>query len=370
MSNNNNYSEVKFPIGKCEYCGENNVGLMFSNSPLVSSHICFHCIQEKLNYTNLTHADFFCRTFNLPFNPELWITMSKQFGAQTFKQYTKAILEDKTLQPNLYYSSSTQDLWSKTNKEWEKCRSFTEILQKLKPIQESYTLRGQLKWGEQYSFQDLIRLDSIYTRTLKANNITNPMQKEAVKTLCKLQLQLDESIKAGDSKGIRDYSTAWGTFAKQADLENMIAETKTSDITTVAEVGDYLEKTGFVPSYDLSVNRDEVDQAINDIQQSIRKTILESTSIQPLLESLIKKQKESLEDQKTKQATSDVSLQDLMNFTPDQTEEVETEADSDVQGLDFSEESAKESLLQQPIKVSHKETAELTASKSEEENNS
>lgn len=48
----------------------------------------------------------------------------------------------------------------------------------------------------------------MYTRTLKANNITNPMQKEAVKTLCKLQLQLDEAIRIGDSKGIKDYSSA------------------------------------------------------------------------------------------------------------------------------------------------------------------
>lgn len=359
MTTNTN-NEVKFPIGKCESCGHSGVEIMISNNPLIFAHVCFECIKSKLNYRNLSHADFFCRTFNLVFNPELWITLSQQFGDNVFKQYTKVILEDTTLQPNLYYHSSTQDLWSKANKEWEKCRSFTEILQKLKPIKESYTIRGQLKWGDQYSFQDLIRLDSIYTRTLKANNITNPMQKEAVKTLCKLQLQLDDCIKAGDSKGIRDYSSAWGTFAKQADLENMIAETKTSDITTVAEVGDYLEKTGFVPSYDVSVSRDEVDQAINDIQQSLRKTILESTSIQPLLESLIKKQQESLEDQKTKQATSDVSLQDLMNFTPDQTAEVETEADSDVQDLDFSSESINDKLLQQPIKVSHKETAELT----------
>ena len=68
--------------------------------------------------------------------------------------------------------------------------------------------RGHLKWGEQYTFEELIKLDSIYTRTLRANNITNPLQREAVKTLCKLQIEMDEAIRAKDAKAIRDFSNA------------------------------------------------------------------------------------------------------------------------------------------------------------------
>lgn len=170
---------------------------------------------------------------------------------------------------------------------------------------------------------------------------------------------MDEAIKRGDSKGIKDYSTAWGTFAKQAGLENMIAETRTADITTVAELGEYLEKTGFVPTYDCHATKDEVDQAIKDIQEANRRTILESTSIQPLLEDLIKKQRESLEDQKTKQATSATTLQDLMNFSPDETNEVAMEPDEDVQNLDFS---ADKNVMNAPTKINHLETKERVPS--------
>lgn len=354
---------IDFNIGKCPKCGH-TAELMYSNNPLEVTPICFNCIRTQLDASNLDQVDFFCRTYNLPLNADLWITLYEQYKQDTFRQYTSLILEDKTLEPNLYYSSSTKDLWSRANKEWEKCRSLTEILQKIKPIQDSYTTRGQLKWGDQYTFQDIIRLDSMYTRTLKANNITNPMQKEAVKTLCKLQLQLDEAIRIGDSKGIKDYSSAWGTFAKQADLENMIAETKTSDITTFAEAGEYLEKTGFIPTYDLSVTRDEVDQCLKDIQESQRRTILESTSIQPLLEDLIKKQQESIETQKTKQATSDVTLEDLMSFNPDDATEVAVEADSDVTDLDFSEEK---DTFEATTKVNHIETRELSGDKLKKE---
>ena len=350
---------ITFITGHCDKCGKDHVELRFSNNPIAPISICFDCIKTQLNALNLDHADLFCRTFNLPLDANLWIKTAEEYKQETFKEYTKIRLEDESMKPNLYYSNSTHDLWLKANKEWEKCRSFTEILERLKPIKESYTIRGRLKWGEQYSFEDLIRLDSRYTRTLKANNITNPSQKEAVKTLYKLQLQLDEAIKRGDSKGIKDYSTAWGTFAKQAGLENMIAETRTADITTVAELGEYLEKTGFVPTYDCHATKDEVDQAIKDIQEANRRTILESTSIQPLLEDLIKKQRESLEDQKTKQATSATTLQELMNFSPDETNEVAMEPDEDVQNLDFS---ADKNVMNAPTKVNHLETKERVPS--------
>lgn len=87
-------------------------------------------------------------------------------------------------------------------------RSLSEILGKIPRIKESYIERGCLKWGDQYTFEELIYLDTMYSRTLKSNNITNPMQKEAVKTLCKIQVEMNEAIKAKDAKAIKDFSTA------------------------------------------------------------------------------------------------------------------------------------------------------------------
>ena len=199
---------INFKIGTCPKCGKRNVQLMLSNNPLDGGTICFDCINDNLNYNNLEHADFFCRTYNLCFNPELWIQTSKQFGPDVFREYAALILSQEENKPNLAYSASTRDLWSRVNKEWEKCRSFTEVLKKLNPIRDSYVDRGRLKWGEQYTFEEIIKLDSIYSRTLKANNITNPMQKEAVKTLCKLQIEMDEAIRMKDAKAIKDFSNA------------------------------------------------------------------------------------------------------------------------------------------------------------------
>jgi hypothetical protein len=108
---------INFKIGVCPKCGSRNVSLMFSNNPLDGGTICFSCIRENLNYQNLEHADFFCRTYNLPFNPELWIQTSKEFGPGVFKEYAALILSDEDNQPNLAYSPSTRDLWGRVNKE-------------------------------------------------------------------------------------------------------------------------------------------------------------------------------------------------------------------------------------------------------------
>lgn len=326
-----------FKIGKCPKCSKNKE-LMFSNNPLSGDTICFDCIKENLNYNNIEHADFFCRTYNLPFKPDVWMELAKTEGEEVFKTYTSATLVQQEDKQNLVYTSSTRDLWIKSNREWEKCRSFVQALNRIKPIKESYIERGWIKWGEQYTFEELIKLDSIYSKTLKANNITNPMQKEAVKTLCKLQIELDEAIRAKDPKAIKDFSAAYSTFAKQADLETMINQTKTDDITTVAELYQYMEDQGFVFKFHDGFDRDEVDRAITDIQEANRRLILESTGLESLLEEMIRQAQRSREEEYTQNVIENSQLKELLDFKPEDGD-VAVESDEEAMNMDFNDEN-------------------------------
>lgn len=334
---------VKFQLGTCPKCGRKGV-LMYSNNPLSGTTICFDCIKNNLNYNNLEHAEFFCRTYNLAWKPDLWMKLVEEYQEATFRKYTELILDMPENRPNLAYESSTHDIWSRTNKEWEKCRSFTEILNKLANIKESYITRSRLKWGEQYTFEELIQLDSLYTRTVKANNIINPLQKEAVKALCKIHVEMDEAIRAKDVKALKDLSTSYATFAKQADLEGMINETKTDDITTVAELYDYMEKNGFQFKFNDGFARDEVDRTIKDMQEYLRRLVLESTGLQPLLEEMMRKKMETTEEEQTLQATTQTSLEDMLNFNAEDTD-IATEADEDVLNENFDEEEKPSEVI-------------------------
>lgn len=141
-----------------------------------------------------------------------------------------------------------------------------------------------------------------------------------------------------DAKAIKDFSTSWSTFAKQADLEQMINNTKTDDITTVAELYQYLEDRGFKLNFDLKFDKDEVDMTINDIKDAQRKLILESTGLQPLLEEMMKKEIEKKEEQYSNEVTSaeETSLEELLKFSPEM--QVDTEEDEEALNLDFSDE--------------------------------
>ncbi len=359
---------ITFRKEKCPKCG-NMAELRINNNPLLGTAascpvaLCFDCLAKRINFKDLDKVDFFCRTYNIPFKPDLWISLADKVKTppELFKTYVTVVLNDESGHPSLYCNGQTHDLWLKTTKEWAKVRTFGEILKRLDPLRESYTERGRLKWGDQYAFEELLQLDSIYTSTLKANNVTNPLQKEAVKTLCKLQLRLNEAIRDGDSNGIKNYSTAWGTFAKQADLETRIAETHTSDITNVAELSDYLERTGFQPRFYDGFPKDEVDNALKDISSTIKRTINESTSIQPMLEEMVRKKAESKEKQETQKVTDATTLQDLINFSADDVnEEIQTEDDADVVNNvdDFKNEPSSDvdNFVNGTVHVSHAES--------------
>ena len=49
--------------------------------------------------------------------PELWIKLAEELKVGVFKQYTEMVLSDEKNKPNLAYTSTTHDLWARTNKE-------------------------------------------------------------------------------------------------------------------------------------------------------------------------------------------------------------------------------------------------------------
>ena len=87
---------------------------MFSNNPIVTP-VCFSCIESELAYNNLEHADFFCRTYNIPFKPNTWMELVNRVDEHVFYEYAKMFYEED--KDNLYYESSTRDVWRIANRE-------------------------------------------------------------------------------------------------------------------------------------------------------------------------------------------------------------------------------------------------------------
>lgn len=118
----------------------------------------------------------------------------------------------------------------------------------------------------------------------------------------------------------------------------MIQETRTDEITTVAELYDYMERSGFKFRFYDNNDRDEVDFTIKDIQETNRALVLEATGLQPLLEQLAKKRLEQAEEEQAAIATNNTPLDELLEAMPDENN-IEVEADNTATDYDFSEDA-------------------------------
>lgn len=56
---------------KCPRCGKLAI-LVPSNNPLTAATLCEPCLNSLFDPTRLSHANFFCRTYNFPFDPNEW----------------------------------------------------------------------------------------------------------------------------------------------------------------------------------------------------------------------------------------------------------------------------------------------------------
>ena len=125
----------------------------------------------------------------------------------------------------------------------------------------------------------------------------------------------------------------------------MINDTKTDDITTVAELYDYMERSGFKFKFYDGFDRDEVDRTIKDIQDANRRLILESTGLQSLLEEMANARMRSIEEEQTNDIViGDVTLLDMLNFQATDND-IDTEDDSDVLDMEFETSESKLNII-------------------------
>lgn len=297
---------IDFRNGRCPVCGKLAL-IIYSNNPLVPG-TCEKCLEEHINPTDLTDVDFFCRTYNIPFNPGEWVALYERCGNGVFKQYVSQFLNDE-----LDYASDTKDWWKELNEEWASCQTFEQLLAKVEPIKQKFIERNRVKWGSNYSFEEYVQLENLLVSTLRANDITNPLQIDAIKKACRISVELDKAIEAGDSKGIKDLSSAYSSFTKTAQIDAVIESSNNDVIATVADLADYIERCGGKYTYYDGVERDIVDKTINDIKEYNRKLVADATGLGSTLERITEAYQRQVEEQATENATSEITIEQIVS---------------------------------------------------------
>lgn len=299
-------------IGKCAKCGK-LVEVLPSNNPIVGD-VCLDCLAQNINGRNLEQANFFCRTWNVPFKPDLWVELSDRLGSSKtlFAAYLEHWQTSNLDAPVMWAEGHTKDLWKEMNEEWERCNTFAEMLAAIEPIKEKFMRRARIKWGGDYSFEEYTQLDSLLVSTLRAGDITNPLQIDAIKKAARISIQLDQAIVSGDAKAIKDLTSAYSTFTKTAQIDEVIQTSNKDVISTVSDLGDYIESCGGQFKYYDGVDRDVVDKTIADLKEYVRVLVQDCTGLSATLESISRSYAQKVEDNATEDALAEVSLEDLM----------------------------------------------------------
>jgi hypothetical protein len=300
-------------IGKCSLCGK-LVEILPSNNPIVGG-VCLDCLFKQINPKNLDQADFFCRTYNIPFNPDKWIELVERLGGNKniFAAYAQLWHEDNPELATMWLDGKTKDQWREISEEWRQCRTFAELLANIAPVKEQFMRRAKIKWGGDYSFEEYVQLDSLLVSTLRAGDITNPLQIDAIKKAARISIQLDQAILAGDAKSIKDLTSAYSTFTKTAQIDDVIQSSNKDVIATVSDLGEYIEQCGGQFTYYDGVDRDIVDKTIKDFKEYIRVLVQDCTGLSATLDSISKSYARQVEENATDDALADLSLEDLIN---------------------------------------------------------
>jgi hypothetical protein len=290
-------------IGRCSIC-KRQKELVFSNNPLVGP-ICYDCVNEHMDIRNIEHANFYCRTHNIPFNPERWMGLlddDRIIAKELISRYTKEFLFEH--KDNLYYTDGTEDIWKQANKEWQMKIEQDTLLAAIGPIKKAFTERARIKWVGNYSFEELIQLENLFSSIVDTFNLVNPMQIDAVKKACKLGIEVDKAIASADEpKTIQQLSATYNSFVKAARIDDIIMESESDVIRNVAELVKYIEDSGFEFNYFDGVEKDIVDKTINIMKDYTRTLVLESTGLDVTLEHI----KDGYEKQKQAEVNDDAS---------------------------------------------------------------
>lgn len=246
-----NYSEIKnilFPSGRlpiCKNCVEN----------LIKSKQEIWSVVNKL-----------CQLADIPFNIEDWEKIYKDNGEKSFDLYCK-----------IYKQTEFQTInWSSYNEKYIELEKKGKIEDSIPGLKEEKIKKLQLKWGSNYCEEELIYLENLLTGIINSQNVNGALQEDQALKLCKISLNIDSKIRAGEE--IDKLIGAYDKLTKTADFTPKNVK-NASDFDSVGEIYAYLEKKGWINQFYQGEIKDEVDNTMKNIQSYVRKLYINESGI-------------------------------------------------------------------------------------------
>ena len=259
----------------CSRCGRDlfDTDFAFTHSIFYPDHripICNKCATEYLeeNDWSWDAVEKLCQWADIPFivkewerlgelneKDKLWEVYAKVFAADCYKGFG----------------------WADYEKQYQKLRE-AGLLEEEVPLLGDAKIRDlQKKWGANYAEEDLYYLEDLYKGLLQTQNVNGALQIDQAQKICKLSLEIDNRIRAGD-KEVDKFLSSYDKLVKTAEFTPK--NTKNAvDFDSFAEVAKWLEKRGHQNKFYDNVTRDVIDESLKNIENYNQRLYINEGSI-------------------------------------------------------------------------------------------
>jgi hypothetical protein len=199
--------------------------------------------------------DSLCQYAGIPFIAKEWTRLAELNGEdKTWNVYSKIFAED------IY----EQFGWDDYHKQYVKLRQAGLITAEIPLVNEQHMADLRRKWGSNYDDEELNYLEDLYKGLMLTQNINGALQIDQAQKICKLSLEIDSRIRAGD-KDVDKFLSSYDKLVKTAEFTPK--NTKNAvDFDSFAEVAHWLEKRGRQNKFYDGATRDVVDETLKNIE--------------------------------------------------------------------------------------------------------
>ena len=260
-------------LKECSYCHTDKPLNSFIGvkSPFFTDKtlpICENCI-ERMLMENTNDFDFFdklCQWADIPFLAEEWTKLYQFNKEKTFGIYAK-----------MYKQGQYQNAdWRDVTKKYKEYAAKGQLHNLVPELQEETLQKMRQDWGEQYTAAELTQLENLFQGILNTQNISNKLQSNDVRRICKLSLIIDDKIRAG-----MDFKDDLSNYEKLTKIANLSPKNAkdANDFNSVGELFAYLEKKGWQNKFYDGATNDIVDNTMKNIQLYVRTLYTNETGI-------------------------------------------------------------------------------------------
>lgn len=290
---NNNTTAGEFKI--CAQCGVRYPidRFTFTHSQFYPDQhlpICNDCVNEILSARDYSWEiiDKVCQWADIPFIVKEWTRIDELNGGKgTWASYARVFQDD------CYKSLG----WIDYNNQYIKLRQAGLIEDEIPLLDQKKYANLRKLWGANYSNEELTYLEDLYNGLKTTQNINGALQIDQAQKICKLSLEIDSRIRAGD-KDVDKFLGSYDKLVKTAEFTPKNAK-NAIDFDSFAELGYWLEKRGKQNKFYDGVTRDVIDETLKNIENYNQKLYINEGGIGEEIENRINSLKTAKETEQS-----------------------------------------------------------------------